>query len=222
MLTAAPLDNPRSFAHDVTPADGPCCRRCAAAPCSRACSAASWPHRCARAAPAPPADRRRHRAGAWRSCGGARAGASVGATVGRRSGGRRVASGAGRARWRTAPTRPRPNPGPTSWRIASHDRRRTDRRLRQRDPSLLAPLAPDDDSPGLEVDRRDVEPAQLADSQPRAVQHLEDGVVHRAPPHRFVLGSRTLQQLADVVRVEHSRQVGHRQPGCARPPWDRW
>ena len=78
---------------------------------------------------------------------------------------------------------------------------------RQRHPPLLGALAPDHDRGPVEVERADVQAAQLADPQARAVEHLEHGVVALAPPVRLVLGRRAVEQLVEVAPVEHPRQA---------------
>ena len=67
-------------------------------------------------------------------------------------------------------------------------------------------LPPHDDGALVEVDRRRVEAAQLADPQPRAVQDLQHGVVATAPPAGLVLGKATLEQRVEVATVEHPWQ----------------
>ena len=64
-------------------------------------------------------------------------------------------------------------------------------------------LSPHDHGALVEVDRRGVEAAQLADSQPRAVQDLQHRVVATAPPGRLVVGEATLEQRVEVAMVEH-------------------
>ena len=131
---------------------------------------------------------RHRRAGAWRSCGAARAGASASATAGRRCAGRRAAS-AGCPR--SLPNSAEPAAGgTTSDRIASHARSASTADIAQRDTALLRALAPDGHGSTVEVERLEVEPAELADADATAVQQLEHRIVAAAAPHRLVVRRR--------------------------------
>ena len=60
-----------------------------------------------------------------------------------------------------------------------------------------------------QVDGADVEPAELADPQPAAVQQLEHGVVAPPPPVGFVVGSGGVEQTVQLALIEHA---GNRPP----------
>ena len=126
---------------------------------------------------------------------------------GRGCGAHRVATAARRARCRTG-RRP-VLASTTSRRMASQARSASTAGALSGTRRCLPPLPHTVMAPADEVDGVDVEPAQLADPNAAAVQHLEHRVVAASAPYRLVVGLRVVclvEQRRHLAVFEHSWQ----------------
>ena len=165
------------------PADGRCRRHPSGASSSRGCKSASCPGSCGRAIPARCGCRRRHRAGAWRNCGGA----CAGCCGDRARSGRCTFPGAGRpsAVVSRRPKRFRKTAG--LLRSPRSEVRSSSQILialragvaEQGQPLALA-LAANGDQAVVEIEIVQIEADQFADAQTGGIERFEHGPVARA------------------------------------------
>jgi hypothetical protein len=84
---------------------------------------------------------------------------------------------------------------------------RIDRRLAEGNESLTRPLAPHPSRPLSEIERTNIERAELSDANTRAVQHLKHRVIPGPTPLRLIRIDRRLEQTLELVPVENARQT---------------
>ena len=106
-----------------------------------------------------------------------------------------------RARFRRRPRRRECEPGT----------QRIDGRSAERDPTLLAALAPHGDRAAGQIECIEVETAELADANTAAVQHLQHGIVAPSAPHGLDSAPIELglvEQRRHLAVLEHSWEPG--------------
>ena len=118
--------------------------------------------------------------------------------------------------------RARRRPATTSWRIGQPRPQRVDRRLAERHPPLLGPLAPD--RPARRRPRSSESTSSPHSSLTRsaaAVEDLEHGVVATAAPVRLVVGRRRRRAAVELAADRARAAGGPRPPEPAADASDR-